>query len=142
MCLTYNQNNYIETQKIKSEPKTAVACYKIYDIAWVNQNKFELKSVVRGSRYSIPGVIMSDAVDSYDYPTMRGYVYNGIHVYTTKQQAQSLVEKELKEVVVKVKCWNKDLIMLGLNNEAVYDRVEVEYDEYRRLLKTLLRRKK
>jgi len=140
MCLRYNSRHVEETNFLKTKPKVYRYCYKRYKIKKINQNRIDFISPHRDNVNSFPGVIMSNALDYYNYPINGGTVDAGIHVYT--DEATAVRKLSFAEIVVKLKCYNKDLIMLGYNDEAVYDRVEMEYDEYRRLLKKLLRRKK
>jgi hypothetical protein len=140
MCLRYNSMHVKETNFLKTKPKVYRYCYKRYKIKKVNQNRINFISPHLGNVNSFPGIIMSDALDDYNYPISHGTVDKGIHVYT--KEATAIDKLGFEQIVVKLKCYNKDLIMLGYNDEAVYDRVEMEYDEYRRLLKKLLRRKK
>ena len=139
MCLYYSAENFRESEtKRTSSPKVYEYHWKVYDVKLVNQSKIQLLTIFRNSKYNCPGVIMSDALD-VKFNSWGGAIYHGIHVYTDKTTAKKALDPG--EVIVKVKCYNKDLIMIGKGNEAVYDRIEVEQDEYRRLLRNLLRRK-
>ena len=135
MCL-FSEKNCVK--EILDYCPDEFVCYKVLVVIGIGGNYF-LKSPFYGMTYGI-GVNKSDATQrSPHLSNTWKIVYEGIHVFLTKESASNY--KSFGEVIVKVIARKKDL--LGADrNHAVFKKVELTKEEYRRVIKNIKRRKK
>jgi hypothetical protein len=148
MCLSYDAKSFEKTKNEKaSNPNGIRYCWKRLYATLVNNKALRLVPPYESFNYKV-GLNVSDAdynkiysLPGIFYNDVRG-IYNGIHVYMDLDYAK--LQCNSNQVVVKFKCYNKDLIMYSRDKdkEAVYDRVELELSEYQRVLRLMKRRKK
>jgi len=60
-------------------------------------------------------------------------VNRGIHVFTTRKEARTVLMADTR--IVKVICYNKDLVAVGWDRDEVYTKVFLLKDEYDSALK-------
>jgi hypothetical protein len=137
MCLIINKE---ETNKIKAmfaKSKGQLAMYKIVDMVdnvTTQGRKKQLISIHRELEY-IPGWNKSSRplIWLTDNEKHAGVINAGIHVYTTLAQAQRF-SAYMSEVLLPVMVEEKDFVMGGKNNEAVFMKVFVKQSIYDKIM--------
>ena len=108
-----------------------------WKIVIYDSKRKEIRSLYRGFPY-ILGKNSSNRINK-DLSLTERYssrIDKGIHVYTTKQKAKNMIDllkDNCPEVIIPVVCYKKDLVAIGVKNDAVFMKVLVEERSIKRL---------
>jgi hypothetical protein len=143
MCLTVNNTEHSKfVSTFKDKP--FVYCYKVVvlNINLVKENKKTLNSYFYGLKWQggwnkaryLP--FKYSTMEFLDYDT----IHHGIHIYINECAAVHFINNESyytneKLIIIKVKCYKKDLITTGQNSDAVFTKVWLDKSEKQSVLR-------
>lgn len=120
MCLCIDKN---KTNKAKKNKTGKVVRWKV-----VERTYNDMYSPCRFYYKYKPGWNISNRI--YKTLELNGICNKGIHVFTSRNAAREFSCFEYGYRIVKVICYNKDLIAVGKFNDEVYMKVFFPKDEY------------
>ncbi len=146
MCLRFD-NSYIKKSDRQRKRRGFVYRYKVVKgrNTTCKGKLVRLTAIYQHNDYECNNVsdrpIQSLQQDERDYHR----IYYGMHTCVTLKRAKYIFDYNggygSNIIIIRVKCYHKDLVLLGKNNEAVYTRFYIEPSEYKKALRNLNRRK-
>jgi hypothetical protein len=126
MCLIIDKANTEKLLKRLTKSKNGIICYKAV-------TQYGESPVVAPSYQYKPGINISNrkSVNLNNIERQNQCVYKGIHVCANKINLKIYDE----EVCIPVRCYLQDFVMGGKGNEAVFTKVYINLNTYKKLFK-------
>ena len=123
MCCDYSKSATRKLRaRIKKTKRQEIVCWKILTV-----RRSRLYSPVFTCFRWKPGIVESDRESRIQHTYA---VYEGIHVYTSKNAGLKRCYENLNQVLVPVICCLSDLVCAGDNEDAVLMKVRLRKKDY------------
>ena len=118
------------SNRFEKSKRGEITCWKLY-----NKIDIRLRSIVMGDLVNGSGIIKSDRVSAKLTPAEISYseITQGIHVYTSREEARTYEFLGCDRIIVPVICKEKDLVAEGVGSEAVFMKVRIDKKTWKKI---------